>query len=390
MSQDSITEVTSQSWFSRIGSSIRGILTGFVLIGAAFCLLFWNEGRAVTRAKSLDEGAGIVVSASVEAVDPTNEGKLIHVTGPTKTNDVLEDQPFGVSASGIKLRRSVEMYQWKEKTSSNTEKKLGGGTETKTTYSYEKSWSSRLIDSTSFKTPAGHVNPGEMEFSSDTKSASNVTLGAYTLSSGLIGQISNFESLPVALATLPEELKNRTHLTADGFYIGTNPKSATIGDQKVSFEIVKPSTTSIVSKQISNSFEPYFAEAGSTVELLSIGTVSAENMFKAAHASNRLMTWVLRALGFFLMFFGFKLCLSPLAVLGDVVPLIGTIVGAGLGIVSFLVAAVLSLVTIAVAWFAYRPLLSAGLIVAAVACVFAVRKYTKKSPEPEAAQNSPA
>ena len=37
------------------------MLVGLVLIVAMVVLLFWNEGRAVTTARSLAEGAGAVV-----------------------------------------------------------------------------------------------------------------------------------------------------------------------------------------------------------------------------------------------------------------------------------------------------------------------------------------
>ena len=40
----------------------------------------WNEGRAVRTAESLEEGAGAVVSVPADAVDPGNEGKLVHVS----------------------------------------------------------------------------------------------------------------------------------------------------------------------------------------------------------------------------------------------------------------------------------------------------------------------
>jgi hypothetical protein len=48
---DSFTEVTSESWFSRIGGAIKGVFSGIVLCFAAVVLLFWNEGRAVTSVK---------------------------------------------------------------------------------------------------------------------------------------------------------------------------------------------------------------------------------------------------------------------------------------------------------------------------------------------------
>jgi hypothetical protein len=73
------------------------VLIGFVLFVAAFPLLFWNEGRAVQTARSLEEGAGVVVSVSADLVDPANAGRLIHVNGTAKTEDVLRDDEFGVS-----------------------------------------------------------------------------------------------------------------------------------------------------------------------------------------------------------------------------------------------------------------------------------------------------
>ena len=46
------TEVTSQSWFQRIGSALMGVLLGIVLFLVSFPVLFINEGRAVKTAKS--------------------------------------------------------------------------------------------------------------------------------------------------------------------------------------------------------------------------------------------------------------------------------------------------------------------------------------------------
>lgn len=47
MAPDVVTEVTKQSWFSRIGGSFKGVAFGALLVIAAIPLLFWNEGRAV-------------------------------------------------------------------------------------------------------------------------------------------------------------------------------------------------------------------------------------------------------------------------------------------------------------------------------------------------------
>ena len=210
MSRDSFTEVTNESWFSRIRGAIKGILAGLVLLVVAFPLLFWNEGRAVKRYKTLEEGGGAVVSVASDRVDATNAGKLIHVTGRAETDATLMDSVFGVSVNALKLKRDVEMYQWEERSQSKTREKIGGGTETVRTYTYSKTWSTQPISSAGFKEPTGHQNPGSMPYESTQQTADKVTLGAFTLSSSLVSKISNFTSLPSGSdTTLPESLKGK-------------------------------------------------------------------------------------------------------------------------------------------------------------------------------------
>jgi hypothetical protein len=61
------TESTTQSWFSRIGNAIKGVLVGLVLFVVSFPLLFWNEGRAVQAYMGLAEGKNSVVSVPADA-----------------------------------------------------------------------------------------------------------------------------------------------------------------------------------------------------------------------------------------------------------------------------------------------------------------------------------
>ena len=179
---DTFTSTTSQSWFGRLGGSIKGILVGIVLVIASIPLLFWNEGRAVETYKTLVEGAGLVTSVDAGRANPVNEGKLVHVTGLATTNETLTDPILNLSVGAIRLVRNVQMYQWVERTESVTRDKLGGGTETVTTYKYEKDWSASLVDSSRFEHPTDHINPATMPVSSDRWQANNVTLGGYRLS----------------------------------------------------------------------------------------------------------------------------------------------------------------------------------------------------------------
>ena len=178
----SVTVTSSSSWFSRLAQSAKSVLVGLVFFFVSFPLLFWNEGRAVRTAKSLAEGAGAVVSVGADRVDSGNEGKLVHVSGAVTTDGPVVDEALGVEAEGVKLVRNVEIYQWKEKESSETRKKLGGGSETVTTYTYDTIWSEETIDSTSFHDESGHENRGDMPLGSTTFEADGVHLEAFELS----------------------------------------------------------------------------------------------------------------------------------------------------------------------------------------------------------------
>ena len=59
---DIVTETTSQSWFGRIGDSIKGVLFGFVIFLIGFPMLGYNEYRSVIDFKAFKEGRGAVVS----------------------------------------------------------------------------------------------------------------------------------------------------------------------------------------------------------------------------------------------------------------------------------------------------------------------------------------
>jgi hypothetical protein len=351
-------------------SAIGGVLVGIVLFLVSFPLLFWNEGRAVRTAQSLEEGASNVVSVTADKVEPGNDAKLVHVTGMATTKETLSDPDFGVSATAIRLRRVAQMYQWEEKSESKKVKKAGGKEVTETTYTYSKVWSNRPIDSSSFKEREGHENPATMPFESQSWEAKAVTLGAFDLPPSLVGKITNEESLPVGSgegdsksAKLPENIK----VNSGGFYRGDDPATPAIGDLRIDFKVVKPGTVSIVAKQVKNTFEPYQAKAGDSIELLTPGTHSAEAMFKEAQEQNVMFTWILRLIGFVCMAFGLGLVFRPLVVIADVVPLFGDLLQMGIGIFAVLVAVPLSLITISIGWVFYRPLIGIPLLVGGVA-----------------------
>jgi hypothetical protein len=379
-SGDSFTEVTSESWFSRLGNAIKGILVGAIILAIGFPLLFWNEGRAVATYKALKEGAGIVVSVPADKVDPKNEGKLVHLTGMATTEETLADQDFGISAKAIKLKRLAKMYQWREEKKSETVKHAGGSATTKTTYSYEKTWSESHIKSGEFKKPA-HSNPAQMPYPPKQFAAAKVTLGALQLSGGLINQISGLENLSVdASQPLPEKLRGQARWEGNTLYIGRNPQAPEIGDTRVEFQVVKPQTVSVIAKQYQNHLEPYQTSGGKSLEMLQAGTKSPEVMFQQARSENKTLTWILRFLGALAIFIGLTLILTPLSVALDVLPFLGNVAEAGIGLVAFVLALALTLITVAIAWFYYQPLLAVVLILAAAGLCLGYKKLRGNAP----------
>jgi len=379
-----IPEVTSESIFGRIGKSFVGVLVGLALIIGSVVLLFWNEGRAVATAKSLSEGAATVIDAPSDNINSANESKLVHVTGDTATANSLEDPLFNISETALRLRRNIQVFEWKEKKESKKRDKVGGGSETTTTYSYEKTWSPDLTKSSGFKSPEDHRNPAKLEIPKKEFVASDVTLGQFKLTPEIIAQIPGDKALAATdehLSNVSSNFKSKLKVEGDEFYLGADPANPEIGDEKISFTVLHPGKVSIVAAQTKHSFAPYTTQNGREIELVEAGSVSAPQMFAHAQAANRTLTWILRAAGFGAMFFGGLLLLGPISALAHILPFLGSLVEMGFAIVAFFISAILSMLVIATAWIVYRPILGVALIVMAIGGIILLKRlHTKRAP----------
>jgi hypothetical protein len=212
-----------------------------------------------------------------------------------------------------------------------------------------------------------------MPVAGKTWTARKVTLGAFTLSSAQVNLIDRSEPL-AAEDSHPAELPRRAKFEDGGYYLGGDSSTPVVGDERITFQVVRPGTISVIGRQVGDSFEPYHAEAGDDILMVNDGTVSAASMFTAAQEANTQLAWILRGAGFLLMALGLGLIFSPLSVMADVVPLFGTLLRSGTFLFAITIAASLSLITVALSWLAYRPLLGGGLLVAAGAGVFVLHR----------------
>lgn len=259
------TETTSTSYGQRLAGSAKGMIGGLLMFIIGTCLLWWNEGRTVRTAKAIGDAASHVESvADVSRVDASLNGKLIHASAFADTKDTLTDDMFGVRELAIRLDRKVEYYQWVENAQTKEREKIGGGKETTTTYTYEKKWVDKPVNSAEFKDPQYQsANKVLSEVEERNEMAQHVTFGAYTLPESFVASISGSEPVEVRMTeeqrfTWNERLHmlrpkvntetSLVHTSANTAYLGLSPNSPQVGDVRVTFTKVPPADISLIAQ----------------------------------------------------------------------------------------------------------------------------------------------
>jgi hypothetical protein len=383
---DQYVETTSQSWLSRLAGSLAGVIVGIVFILIAIGVLFWNEGRAVQTARSIAEGGKVVIDVEPNPLDRANEDKLIHVSGNAGAAAPLIDSEFGVSAVALHLNRIAEMYQWKEEKHEETHKSLGGSEETTTTYTYTKVWSDQAINSQNFRQSGGHSNPPK-KYNGFDATAADATLGDFHPSARALDLLPLTSPLRVDAAAA-DKLKTRiAHIqVADGkFVIGADPDNPQIGDYRISYLTAPLGEASFVGRQAGSDIVQYQTKAGDRLLMAASGDESAAQMFKEAEEWNLYLTFAIRIGGFVFIWLGTYLFLRPLVIVADVVPLLGSALAAGAGLVALAIAILETAAVIAIAWLWYRPLVSLIVLAAGLALGFGLHQISARRSVPASA-----
>ena len=383
-------ETTRQSYGSKVKNSFQGILWGIILILAGTVILWWNEGRAVKASDALkDFQKNYVELPDINTVDPGFEGKAVHATGVATTADTLRDAQFGIAVNAMKLVRNVTYYQWTQQSSSERKDKLGGSTETTTTYTYEAAWCDSPVNSNEFKDP-DYKGKNFVLRAVDglEQTASDVSFGAYRLTPGIVARISGEEPVYPSLTEAQKKqlLANVSDTTVavtlldDGtVYIGSDPYTPHIGDVRITFtQVTSPKTVSLLQKVVNGTFESYVAKNGKSFSKVEMGTVSAQNMLEHQKSANKTMLWLFRILGIILVIAGNRSLLNFISTVFAVVPFVQKIIGTGVGLVAAVVGIVWSIIVIAVAWVAHRPVLAFVLLLVAAALIYWLVSRSRK------------
>ena len=375
--ENSFTETSTVSYGGRVKNAFFGMIIGLVLFIGSFVLLGWNEGNAVNLVKKEDFISKNAIPVKSDQVDKNNDLKMIATNGKVHTAETLSDSIVSVEKA-LRLRRTVEMYQWVEHKKTKEHKNSDGRVTKTTTYSYDKKWDTTEHDSKFYK-KGGYENP-KFQIKSDSFSATSATMGAFTLHKDQIDRINGFVTLRALKPVKGYEIVDRFYYkgrsgkvlseTAEGSEAVEVVREPEVGDVRISYSYVPSGeTVSILGQQRGDAIAGMFTSNGE-VYLQYDGPLTLEGMLNRFKRTNMLMTYGLRLLGCVLMYLGMWFLISPIVVISSYVPFLGGIADFVSSLVLWIIAIVLSLLTIAIAWFAYRPVLSVTLLVLAAVTVY--------------------
>ena len=348
---------------------LGGLLFGVVMFFGSFVLLWWNEGNAVKQFHTIGDLDKNTVEASPAQVDPNHEGLPVYLSAEAKTDEELRDTKFDVGKVALRFRRTAEMYQWEE-----DEKKDSDSD--RVSYSYSMVWSASPISSNGFNDQS-KKNPATMPFHSENWTAADVDLGsAFKLAKFLIEDLNEFEMVS-ASGSQPDVAGIKPN--GDGFYLGENPSSPVIGDMRISFSAVPPGIVSLIAAQKGNSFERWTSpKTERAIHKIMHGVHTREAVIQRLVTEAKIMLWIFRVVGFVVMFVGLLILTKPLSMVANWIPIIGDFLQSGIALIAFLIAAILSLLTIVVAWIAHRPVVGITLLVVIAGLIFLLVRATSK------------
>lgn len=424
-----VTKTSYSGPGSQIAQAGVKFLIGFIIVGFAFPVLWFNERRQAKMWALFGKAQSIAVrNCSADKINTENEAKLVHVQGETSTSESLKDQDSGITVSNcVKLQREVNMYQWVEKRQEEERDTMMGGKEKVVTYSYEQEWMPFHVDSTQFE-EAGHDNP-PMPVLTETLQVIDLHLGSFRLPKRLAAKLCNFSKLTQAEQPESISVKGKHLQLRDGTYTTEDMSGPRIGDLEIKYQKVQCGPTTAVAIQNHQSLAPLTytmtVENGRVVEaggkggnkpllaedklnsaaegteldleadgccavcgLLGNAIEANEEVFeivpshesfgtvlKGAAESQSSMHLILQVVGFLMLLVGFDCIFTFVPTFFRIIPFIGTWIQLFGNIIAhvaaLLFATVFWCVVVAVAWFSMRPL-KASILLTVALLVFVV------------------
>ena len=377
---NSHTVVTHKGYFKRLMESFGKVVLGIVLFIGSFAVLYMNEGRV-----DMSEVAVNAVEASAETVSAELDDQFVYVTGTVSTDEQVGDYLFLNEGDYLAVQRTVEMYAWVETSSEETETNLGGSETTTTTYYYNEEWVENVEDSNDFD-DSSYYNPSKT-YESEGFTVSSAKIGAYDVNfDGL--ELPKFKKLSLDeemldLSEVGKLQQNYVYIPYVEDYMGTaqgSLSSPDIGDIRISYTVLDNNSDGTIFGKINGSNLETYYDADTEKSLYRFFDGGRDQALAILHGEFKMMLWMMRLLGFVMMWVGLASIFGPISVLLDVVPVFGALSRSVVGFITFLVALVLSIITIIISMIMHS--IVALIITVLVVCGIVLYIMKKKGTKP--------
>ncbi|RME84761.1 MAG: hypothetical protein D6785_05215 [Planctomycetota bacterium] len=336
---DEFQEVEYSGFGSNIVSSFQSTLAGIVLFVLSFPVLWWNEGRV-----NLSKVAKNAIPVDASKDNPAANGKLVALSGTLSTEEMIGDPQFLKPGNYLLLKRKVEMYAWEEKRTTTTKKQLGGGKKKITRYTYKQVWTENPQSSASFRYRSGHENPS-LPIHSQVFRARNTTMGIYKVDIGQI-KLPQPTQLPINQSQITADM-TRYKLSSPYLFSGRGtPSSPQIGDYRISFYVLPNHQKGTLMGKLEGKEIKPFVYKGATLYRFFTGNKS--QAVKTLAAEHSTITWILRLIGFLMMWIGLNLVFEPLTTFLDILPFLGDMGRGMIMVITLVPALILTFLTIVI------------------------------------------
>jgi hypothetical protein len=350
---------------------VRNAIAGFLLVAGALAFFGWNEHRTVDRAKALAATLESAVTVREGRVDEALEGQLVRVEGNITGSGPLRDGKIPYETNALRLRRTVQMFQWEERKEKREETGPDGQSRTVESETYTRVWSETPIDSSGF-VARSHVNP-ELPFETVAFDAEAPKIGGYRIPAELIGSIDEWEPVPAEDRFAGRASLGRpVYAKGDYYFVGTDPDRPEIGDLRVAHQIVPEGIlASAIGQQRGHALEAFPFRDELIEPSLLTGAHDAHALYASGPSSSRPLVWIGRAGGLLLGCLGFFLILGILPRFRTREDVLGDFARAGIVVSSAVLGVAGALIVAGAVWLAERQywggvFLTAGVLILVV------------------------
>ncbi|NLE04409.1 MAG: hypothetical protein GX638_06360 [Crenarchaeota archaeon] len=383
--------VERKSFGKRILDSFVGLLIGFLLFIGSFVVLFINEGH-----ENLDNYARVASEYNQE--NTYDEGDLVYIVDSLSATSYAADN-YLKDSDYIYVKRVVEMYAYVENEHTETKENLGGSSTTTYTYSYETKWTQNPQKTSTFQGDNNELPqdiPSNYDVwinnmpNSNSDVATGITIDGIDVASGL--DFSGANGLAITASDV-KNLAGNESVSGNYIYRANNGSSSNtkVGDIRISFIVIKASDKGLLlARYNNNKFEPFHTKKNSEIFRFFAGVESQNQAVQILNTEYKTTLWIMRLLGFLMMFIGLLLIANPVMTLLSVVPIFAKIGRFTYGIIAFVISLVLSAITILIAMIFNNIYLAIGVVVLLIVIVVLVLRSKKKKKDSTKAKKATA